>query len=194
LERKEKIITTNTDFFGLVPESYLFLLKMKIILMMAMTADGKIAKTSDHFPDWTSKEDKKMFMKVTKEHGVVIMGEKTFRTFPKPLPDRLNVVFTLEKNLPEEENVKWVSGEPEKVLEELEKIGYKSAILGGGTNLNTQFLKKNLISEIYLTVEPKIFGDGLGIFGGDFDANLNLKSFEKISESAVLLKYEVLYR
>lgn len=160
--------------------------------MMAMTADGKIAKSSDHFPDWTSKEDKKMFMKVTKEHGVVIMGEKTFRTFPKPLPDRLNVVFTLEKNPEKQENVKWVSGEPEKVLEELEAMGYKSAILGGGTNLNTQFLKKGLISEICLTIEPKIFGEGLGVFGSDFDIDLKLTKMEAINESAILLRYEVL--
>lgn len=165
---------------------------MKIILMMAMTADGKIAKNSDHFPDWTSKEDKRIFSKITKEHGVVIMGEKTFRTFPKPLPGRLNVVFTLEKNLPETENVKWVSGELEKVLEELEKAGHESAVLGGGTNLNTQFLKKGLISEIYLTVEPKIFGDGMGVFGGDFDLDLKFLGYEMINESAILLKYEVL--
>jgi len=168
--------------------------------MMAITADGKIAKNSDHFPDWTSKEDKKMFMDVTKEHGVVIMGDKTFFTFPKPLPDRLNVVFTLIENpclpagmAPETENVKWVTGEPEKVLEELEKMGYKSAILGGGAYLNTQFLEKKLIDEIWLTVEPKIFGNGLGVFGGDFDMSLKLISIDKINENAVLLKYAVLY-
>jgi dihydrofolate reductase len=164
---------------------------MKIILMMAMTADGKIAKTSDHFPDWTSKEDKKMFMQVTKEHGAILMGEKTFQTFPRPLPGRLNVVFTLEKNPPEMENVKWVSGEPEKVLEDLERGGYKSAILGGGAYLNTQFLKKGLINEIWLTIEPKIFGDGLGVFGGDFDQDLKLISCEKINENSVVVKYEV---
>jgi len=164
---------------------------MKIILMMAMTADGKIAKTSDHFPDWTSKEDKKYFFETTKKHGVVLMGEKTFYTFPKPLPGRLNVVFTLEKNPPEIENVKWVSGEPEKVLEELENMGYKSAVLGGGAFLNSQFLKKGLIDEIWLTIEPKIFGDGLGVFGGDFDQNLKLISVEKINENSVVVKYEV---
>ncbi|MFA5871502.1 MAG: dihydrofolate reductase family protein [Parcubacteria group bacterium] len=166
---------------------------MKIILMMAVTADGKIAKSSDHFPDWTSKEDKKMFAKISKEHGVVIMGDKTFFTFPKPLPDRLNVVFTLEKNPPEIENVKWVSGEPQKVLEELEGMGYKSAILGGGSFLNTQFLKNKLVDEIYLTIEPKIFGDGLGILGGDFDVNLKLLNVEKINDDSVMLKYKVLY-
>jgi dihydrofolate reductase len=160
--------------------------------MMAMTADGKIAKSSDHFPNWTSKEDKKMFAAVTKEHGVVIMGEKTFKTFPKPLPDRLNVVFTLEKNPPQIENVKWVTGEPEEVVAELEKEGHASAVLGGGTNLNSQFLKKGLVNEIYLTVEPKIFGSGLGLFDGDFDVNLKLMSLEMLGEGSVLLKYEVL--
>jgi dihydrofolate reductase len=164
---------------------------MKIILMMAMTADGKIAKTSDHFPDWTSREDKKYFFETTKKHGVILMGEKTFRTFPKPLPGRLNVVFTLEKNPPEMEDVKWVSGDEKKVLEELESMGYKSAILGGGAYLNTQFLKKKLIDEVWLTIEPKIFGDGLGIFGGDFNQNLKLVSVEKINESSVVMKYEV---
>ncbi len=159
---------------------------------MAITADGKIAKSSDHFPDWTSKEDKKMFMSVTKEAGVVIMGDKTFFTFPKPLPDRLNVVFTLEKNPVETENVKWVSGEPEKVIAELEKMGHKSAILGGGTYMNSQFLERKLIDEIWLTVEPKIFGDGLGLFGGDFNAELKLIGVEKINDDSVVLKYKVL--
>ncbi|MDD5489976.1 MAG: dihydrofolate reductase family protein [Candidatus Moranbacteria bacterium] len=164
---------------------------MKIILMMAMTADGKIAKTSDHFPDWTSKEDKKMFASVSKEHGVVVMGDKTFFTFPKPLPDRLNVVFTLLKNPKETPGVKWVTGEAEKVLADLEKEGYKSAILGGGTFVNSQFLGKKLIDEIWLTIEPKIFGDGLGVFGGDFDVNLKLLSVEKINNDSVVVKYKV---
>lgn len=157
-----------------------------------MTADGKIAKNSDHFPDWTSKEDKKLFAKTSKEHGVVIMGDKTFFTFPKPLPDRLNVVFTLLENPPETENVKWVTGEPEKVLEELEKMGYKSAILGGGTYMNSQFLERKLIDEIWLTIEPKIFGDGLGVFGGDFDIDLKMIDVSEINENTAVVKYEVL--
>ncbi|KKR44798.1 MAG: FolA [Candidatus Moranbacteria bacterium GW2011_GWC1_45_18] len=157
-----------------------------------MTADGKIAKNSDHFPNWTSKEDKKMFAEVTKEHGAVIMGDKTFFTFPKPLSDRLNVVFTLLENPPETENVKWVTGEPEKVLLELKKMGYKSAVLGGGTYMNSQFLERKLIDEIWLTIEPKIFGDGLGVFSGDFNIDLKLLGVEKINENSVVVKYKVM--
>jgi len=166
---------------------------MKLILMMAMTLDGKIAKTSDHFPDWTSPEDKKYFAKISKEAGVVIMGDKTFFTFSSPLKDRLNVVFTLDKNPKIIEGVKWVSGEPEKVLEDLEQMGYQSAILGGGANLNGLFLKKKLIDEIYVTVEPKIFGDGLSLFSGDFDLNLKLTGTEKINDNSIVLKYKILY-
>jgi dihydrofolate reductase len=166
---------------------------MKITLMMAMTADGKIAKNSAHFPNWTSKEDKKMFMEISKQHGVVMFGEKTFDTFPSPLPNRLNVVFTLDTNKPEIPGVKWVTGEPEPVLAELEKMGYATVLLGGGAYLNTLFLEKKLIDEIIITIEPKIFGAGIGLFNGDFDINLKLLSMEKINDDAIVLKYKVLY-
>ena len=34
---------------------------MKLILLMAITADGKIARSADHFPDWTGSADKRFF-------------------------------------------------------------------------------------------------------------------------------------
>jgi len=161
-------------------------------MMMAITLDGKIAKNSDHFPNWTSPEDKKEFFKISKEYGVVIMGEKTFQTFPSPLPNRLNVVFTFEKKLKPINNVRWVSGEPEKVIEELEKNGYQKAILGGGTHINTLFLEKNLIDELLITIEPKIFGQGLSLFNGDFDKTLELTEIKKLNQNSILLKYKII--
>lgn len=159
---------------------------------MAVTLDGKIAKNSNHFPDWTSKEDKKMFARISREHGVIIMGDKTFDTFPAPLKDRLNVVFTMKENLEPTEGVKWVSGDVEKVLKELEDEGYTKAILGGGAFLNTTFLEKNLIDEIYITMEPRIFGEGLSMFNGDFNKKLELKKVEKINDNSVVLNYKVI--
>lgn len=161
--------------------------------MMAMTVDGKIAKNSNHFPDWTSKEDKKMFAKISKKHKVVIMGEKTFDTFPAPLKERLNVVFTLKKNPPKMKGVKWVSGDISNVLQELKKKGYKSALLGGGAYLNSSFLEKKLIDEIIITIEPKIFGQGLSLFQKDFNLNLKLLNIKKINSDSVVLKYKIIY-
>lgn len=160
-------------------------------MMMAITADGKIAKDSTQFADWTSREDKKLFVEVSKDCGVIMMGENTFKTFPAPLKNRLNVVFSENQNNEAIEGVKWVSGDIEKVLEELAGLGYEKALLGGGAYLNSLFLEKNLIDEIMLTVEPKIFGTGLSLFSKDLNADLELIETRKLNDDTVLLHYEV---
>lgn len=159
---------------------------------MAMTADGKIAKDKTQFADWTSREDKKLFVEISKSCGVIMMGENTFNTFPSPLKDRLNVVFTEDLNKPETAGVKWASGEPKTILEELEKMGYTSVLLGGGSFLNSLFLEKKLISEIVLTIEPKIFGAGLSLFNRDLDADLKLLEVKNLNENTIMLHYQVL--
>jgi len=164
-----------------------------VTMMMAITADGKIAKDSCQFADWTSREDKKLFVEISKTHGVVMMGANTFKTFPAPLKERLNVVFSETENNLQIAGVKWVKGEPEKVLQELEDLGYRSALLGGGSFLNTLFLEKKLISEIILTVEPKIFGTGLSLFNKNLDASLKLLEVKNLNENTLMLHYKVIY-
>lgn len=164
-----------------------------VTMMMAITVDGKIAKDKNQLADWTSREDKKLFVEISKSHGVVMMGENTFKTFPSPLPGRLNVVFSEDQNPPAIEGVKWVSGEPAIVLNELEKMGYKSALLGGGAFLNSLFLEKKLISEIILTVEPKIFGAGLSLFNKDLDVDLKLLEVKKLNDNTLMLRYQAQY-
>lgn len=165
-----------------------------VTLIMASSLDGKIAKNKDHFADWTSPEDKQLFRQISKEFGVIMMGENTFKTFSRPLKDRLNVVFS-ERGGEEMAGVKWVKGEPENVLQELKDLGFKKALLGGGTVLNTAFLQKKLINEIMLTVEPKIFGSGLSLFGDDnnFDINLQLLELKKINDNSYLVRYKIIY-
>lgn len=165
-----------------------------VTLIMAISLDGKIAKNSDHFTNWTSPEDKKIFIETSKDFGMIMMGRKTFSTFPAPLKNRLNVVFSDQAEKEEKiDNVLWVKDEPEKVLEQLEAMGYKKALLGGGSTLNSIFLKKKLINEIMITVEPKIFGAGLSLFNDDFDVDLELMSLEKINQNSFLVKYKLNY-
>lgn len=164
-----------------------------ITLMMAVSADGRIAKNQSQLVNWTSPEDKKLFVAESKKHGVIIMGNNTFKTLPAPLPGRLNIVFSHNtKEGPA--NVKYVSGKPETILLKLEKMGYKSALLGGGNNLNSLFLKHKLISEIILTIEPIIFGSGLPLFDNDSPVRLHLKSLKKLNENTFMAHYLVDYK
>lgn len=164
-----------------------------VTLIMAITADGKIAKDKNQFANWTSKEDKKLFVETSKEFGVIMMGENTFRTFPNPLPGRLNVVFSYKEGQDIEGLLKWVSGEPETVLETLEQLGYKKALLGGGASLNTVFLKKKLISELIITVEPKLFGSGISLFSEEMDADLELLEHRLLNDNTLMLRYKIIY-
>lgn len=170
---------------------------MKLFLLMAMTADGFIAKDENQTSmEWTSGADKKIFVEETKKHGVVIIGRKTFNTIGRPLPGRLTVVMTsnpeLYKEKQKEGSLEFVQGSPAEILQMLEKKGYKSAVLGGGAKTNAQFLKENLVDEILLTVEPVLFGNGVRVIEGiPLETNLELLDIKKITENTLQLHYLV---
>ena len=160
---------------------------------MAVTLDGKIGKDSDHFPDWTGKEDKKLFVEMTKKSGVLIMGSKTFDTIGRPLPGRKNVIMTRDKTrVSEWENLVFTDETPMEILEALGREGYSEVILAGGAQINTLFAEKNLIDEVVVTVSPLIFGKGIGLFGENISLDLLLVDVQKISDQVIQLKYQVL--
>lgn len=163
---------------------------------MAVTVDGKIAKNTAHFPDWTSPEDKKIFFQESMKAGTVIMGGRTFDTLAAPLKDRLNAIVTIDKeykNAPK--NVKvYYKKSPKFIKADLAKMGYKNAILGGGAFINGLFLKKKLVDEMVIIIAPKLFGQGLALTDGfDFDYNLKLLDNHKINRDSILIRYKILY-
>lgn len=166
---------------------------MKTTLLMAITLDGKIGKDSDHFPDWTGKEDKKLFVEMTKKAGVLIMGSKTFDTIGRPLPERKNIIMTRNTSrVSEWENLIFSQDQPTKILQKLETEGFTEVILAGGAQINSLFAKANCIDEIVLTICPKIFGSGIGLFTEEVEMNLKLLDMKKISDDVLCLKYKVL--
>lgn len=169
---------------------------MKIIICMAQTADGKIAKTKDQLANWTSKDDKKHFIELTKKHKVLIMGETTFNTIGRPLPGRLNFILAKDpekyKDKIQKGLLEFFSGSPEKIVDHLSKRGFESAILGGGAFTNANFLKSNLVDEIYLTNEGLLFGQGFGFCEGlNRDIRLKTIDINKLSDHTFVVHYEV---
>lgn len=169
---------------------------MKLILVMAQTADGKIAKNKSHAANWTSKEDKKHFIEITKKHKVIIMGASTYETIGKPLPGRLNLILTdapeKYQKLQKPGKLEFFNGRPYQVINYLKDKGYTSAILGGGSYTNSAFLNSKLVDEIYFTFEGILFGKGLGVCDGLLkDVNLKIKKLKKLSDKTFLVNYEV---
>jgi len=166
-------------------------------MLMAITLDGKIAKTSDHFPDWTGKADKKYFMNRTKEAGCLIMGNTTYKTIGRPLPGRKNMILTRDKSQIQNPNFKkseleFTDKAPAELLGQLGEEGFEEVMLCGGAQINTLFAKAGLIDEIILTISPLAFGEGMSLFNEVVDLNLELLELTTLDENLVLVRYKVL--
>jgi dihydrofolate reductase len=166
---------------------------IKTILLMAQTLDGKIAKHADHFPDWTGKADKQLFVRETRRAGAIIMGSKTYDTIGKPLPGRRNVVLTRNpERVSRWENLVYTSLSPSAILEDLEKDGYQRVILAGGARINTLFAEAGLIDEVLVTITPMIFGSGIAMFEDGIGGDLTLLRVTQIDSERVCLHYRFL--
>jgi len=161
---------------------------------MVMTADGVIAKGSDHNPmDWTSQEDKDHFKEVSRDFGVMIMGQSSYDAIGSPLPGRLNIVLTREERTDQPGLLEHKQGDAKQILDDLEKRGHNKVLICGGTFVNSLFLKENLIDEIQITIEPKLFGAGLRLFDKtDVDLNMELMEIKKLNDNTINLLYRVI--
>jgi dihydrofolate reductase len=167
---------------------------MLIRLVMVMTADGVIAKDAKHNPmDWTSKEDKALFRQTSKEAGVIIMGQSTFDAIGGALPNRLNIVLTRENRIDNPGILEHKSGDLQTIILDLEKRGYQKALVCGGTFVNSAFLQIQLLDEIQITVEPRIFGQGLRLFDKvNADLNMQLLEVNKLNDNTINLLYKII--
>lgn len=164
---------------------------MKLILLMAMTVDGKIARDSLHFPDWTGTADKRMFKQMTMDAGVIIMGRRTFATIGKALPGRLNVVMTRHpEKQAADDNLVFTSDSPAILLEKLSRQGYQKVILAGGATINSLFIREKLIDEMIVTLIPKLFGQGMSLFAEPLDQRIILMRSHEIEPGVLVLHYK----
>ncbi len=67
----------------------------EITLIVAAGEDNAIGKDNDLI--WHLSDDLKRFKSLTNGHHI-IMGRKTFESFPKPLPNRTHIVITRQNN------------------------------------------------------------------------------------------------
>ena len=162
---------------------------MKTFLIVALTADGVIGKDSGHRSlNWRSDADSKFFIQKTKEAGVVVMGKNTFETMKRPMPNRLHYVYSNEKM--EGEGVETTTKNPAELLQDIEKLGYREGAICGGATICTMFMKAGLIATLYLTIEPRLFGEGVRLLTEDLDVELKLEAIEQV-EDTVILEYKV---
>ncbi len=134
---------------------------MNLTLIAAMAKNRVIGKDNDliwHFP-----EDLKHFKSLTSGHHV-IMGRKTFESVGRPLPKRVNIIITRQKDY-QAEGCK-IAGSLEEALAMVENDDQPFIV--GGAEIYKQSL--NFANTIELTlIEAEYEGD---TFFPEFDPSI----------------------
>lgn len=165
---------------------------MKVVLTAALTADGFIARDANHLStEWTSPEDKQLMVRISKEMGVVVMGSRTFATIGHGLKGRRVFVYSTHPPESPPEGVTFTALPPEKLVDQLIQEGENGIALWGGASIYRQFMQAGLVDELYLSIEPTIFGNGVGLFDAPIDVPLKLLDTMKLNDNTVLVHYAI---
>jgi dihydrofolate reductase len=173
---------------------------MQIVLVFVSTLDGKITKWGDpRVSLWTSEEDKKYFRGIWNEASLIVMGSKTYRAEKLgSAGDHLLIVMSRRASAYKDKEVKgrleFSDESPGELAARFEKANIATMVVVGGAQVATSFLKEGLVDEIWLTIEPRIFGRG-GNFTVDEDLDLNLQLISCMQvnpEGTLITKYKVL--
>lgn len=162
---------------------------MQVSIVATISADGFIAREHNELADWSSKADKKFFVEVTKRAGVMVMGSSTFKTIGRALPDRRNIVYT--RGTIEVVGIETTAESPADLLARLERDGFSEVAICGGATIYDMFLRAGLVTDVYLSVSPLLFGRGITLGVDPMDVRLTLKDNKLLDENTILLHYEV---
>ncbi len=156
---------------------------MEIIIIAAM-ADNRIIGRDNKLP-WHIPEELRLFKKTTMGFPM-IMGRKTFQSFPSPLPGRRHIVLSRNKNYT-----------PRKVesAESLEKAiamcdAVKKVFIIGGAEVFKQAL--TMTTKIFLTVlEREVEGDvSFPKISGDKFLEVSRVRHQNSSEPFTVITYQ----
>lgn len=174
---------------------------MNVSIIAAMTADGYIGKTPEQSAtEWTNPEDKYLFTEYVRAANNMVMGLNTFlstaRRFPtvfnKSMPGRRLFVYTHHpEKVAEYPNIEVVTEAPEELVKRLESEGVEALAICGGAQINTMFMRAGVVDELYIDMQATLFGSGIGLFNGDFEANITLESTKRLGDNNLLMHYKV---
>ncbi len=172
---------------------------MKVVLAMSVSLNGLIARENGE-EDWLPSEGWDEFLVEAKKFDNFIMGRETYELVTKLYPNynfdnvtaSKKIVVTTNKDFKAQDGGYEIVHSPEEAVYVLESTGIDNALLIGGGKLNSEFLTRNLVDEIWLTLNPFILGKGRPFIGPkDYEKRLKLGVVEQISKDRVLLKYSV---
>ncbi len=148
--------------------------------------------------DFLSNTNWESFGELAKRHGCFIIGRKTYEAVQKwsdfnfnDIDAKLKIVVSNDKSL----NLAppfLLAHSPKDAIEKAVAMNFESAILTGGSMINSAFITENLVDEVILNIEPAIIGSGIPLFAeSTFEKRLSFIESVRIANDILQVKYRV---
>ena len=174
---------------------------MNVTLVMVQSVDGITVPTHGS-SGWISPEDADHFRKLKSRARVLVMGKNTYEAVKPMLIPTANlrrVIMTHDPNAYTGDEipgyVEFTDESPDALVNRLSEEGHTSLLLAGGSETNLAFLEKKLITDCFITIEPRFFGRGKGLFADmETDVSLKLLDTKQLNDQGtIMLHYRILY-
>ncbi len=181
-------------------------MKKRYFALAASSIDGKIALHENHFTDWTSKEDYAHLQHMLADSDCILVGNNTYKVAEKPLSKRNCVVLSRKYTVGiqyEKSNLCFCNPAYIDIKTYFEQSTWNTICILGGTQTYHLALQKQMIEEIYLTIEPILFTQGLNLFDSPIIEDnhfseyiqCTLQNYTKLNtRGTLLLQYTIDYQ
>lgn len=169
----------------------------RIVLGLGISLDGYIARRDGSVDFLFMPKDYSM-APLFETCDIAIMGRKTLeaglrlgKTDTIATPGLACYVFSRTLPPGERNGATVVNDSPKSFVQFLRKRKGKNIWHMGGGELACEFLKADLIDELYLGIVPKLLGEGLRLFPSGFpERHFRLLENKSFSQGLISLKYE----
>ena len=168
----------------------------RVILGVGISLDGYIARPDGSVDFLFMPKDYSMgpFFKTI---DTCLMGRKTYEVGVKMSGGKFDnygmacYVFSRTLSPGERDGVIFTADPPKKVVDSIRKRSGQHIWLMGGGELARDFLKEDLVDELYLGVVPTLIGAGVPLFPSGFpERKFSLLENKTYSQGLIALKYE----
>lgn len=167
---------------------------MRVVMVMVASLDGIVARrANESVGSWSSAADKLHLQQTLAKCDGIIVGHGTFDEKFVDVPH-----YVLSRNRSstphdEAEQVFYTAMPANQLVTTLAERGHQQILLLGGPTINQLFLEAGVVDELWLTVEPVIFGAGKHLVTAGIEQSLRLVSCEQLNDQGtLLLKYELI--
>ncbi len=172
----------------------------KVILYIASSLDGYIAKTNDDlsFLSIVTQEGEDYgYADFVRSVDTVIIGRKTYDWVLTQVPvfphtDKITYVITRNKR-PSAANTHFYNGSLKELVMKLKNETGKNIFVDGGAEIVNELLKEKLIDEFIISVIPVLVGSGTKLFNdGRPEQTLQLISTKQFEKGLVQVCYKAM--